>query len=159
MINARAETLEEKPSFKNLLKSCRCAVLVSGFFEWKRDGKLKQAHRIQRADGAPMILAGLWADNGYLETTTYSVITTGATLDFEPIHNRLPAILEPDQVATWLQGSWTDAKPMTEPYGGDLDVRPVSNDVGNVRNNSPELFKPTHCTDFTSFLQYYSTRH
>lgn len=139
MINARAETLTEKPSFKNLLKSCRSAVLVSGFYEWKREGRTKQAHRIQRADGSPMILAGLWADNGFLETTTYSVITTAATPAFEPIHNRLPAILERDQVATWLQSSWNEAAPMTQPYFGDLEVVPVSNDVGNVRNNYREL--------------------
>lgn len=144
MINARSETLEEKPSFKNLLKSCRCAVLVSGFYEWKRDGKTKQAHRIQRADGSPMILAGLWADNGYLETTTYSLITTDATPAFEPIHNRLPAILERDQVAAWLHGPWNYAKPMTRPYGGDLDVQPVSNAVGNVRSNYAELIEPAH---------------
>ncbi|MEO9635806.1 MAG: SOS response-associated peptidase [Parasphingorhabdus sp.] len=141
MINARAETLEEKPSFKNLLKSCRCAVLVSGFYEWKRDGKTKQAYRIERADGEPMILAGLWAENGYLETTTYSIITTNATPAFGPIHNRLPAILERDQVATWLHGQWSHAKSMTEPYSGDLDVKPVGNAVGNVRNNYAELLE------------------
>lgn len=142
MINARSETLTEKPSFKNLLKSCRCAILVSGFYEWKREGKSKQAHRIQRADGSPMILAGLWADNGYLETTTYSIITTPATPTFEPIHNRLPVILERDQVATWLHGSWNDAQSMTQPYSGDLDIHPVSNAVGDVRNNYAELIDP-----------------
>lgn len=139
MTNARAETVEEKPSFRNLLKSCRCAVLVSGFYEWKRAGKTKQAHRIQRADGEPMILAGLWADNEYLETTTYTLITTDATSAFEKVHNRLPAIIEPDQVKTWLHGSWNDAKHMTRPYQGPLNIAPVSNEVGNVRNNYPEL--------------------
>lgn len=142
MINARAETVEEKPSYRNLLKSCRCAILVSGFYEWKREGKTKQAHRIQRADGKPMILAGLWADNGYLETTTYTLITTDATPAFEKVHNRLPAIIEPDQVKAWLHGSWNDAKHMTLPYQGVLDVEPVSNDVGNVRNNGPDLLTP-----------------
>lgn len=142
MINARAETLEEKSSFKELLKSCRCAALVSGFYEWKRVGKSKQAHRIQRADGQPMILAGLWADNGHFEITTYTIVTTAATPAFEAIHNRLPAILESDQVSIWLRGGWSDAKPLTQPYGGELDVVPVSNDVGNVRNNYAELVRP-----------------
>lgn len=142
MINARSETLTEKPSFKNLLKSCRCAVLVSGFYEWKRDGKTKQAHRVQRADGRPMILAGLWADNPVFESITYSIITTAATPAFKPIHNRLPAILERDQVATWLHGNWSDAAYMATPYSGKLDVRQVSNDVDNVRNNHAELITP-----------------
>ncbi len=142
MTNARSETLEEKPSFRNLLKSCRCAVLVSGFYEWKRDGKRKQAHKVQRSDGKPMILAGLWADNPVLETTTYTVVTTNATRAFAPIHNRLPAILEPDQVRTWLAGQWSEAGAMLEPYAGKIEAVPVSNDVGNVRNNHPELLNP-----------------
>lgn len=142
MINARAETIEEKPSYRNLLKSCRCAVLVSGFYEWKRDGKINRAHRIQRADGAPMILARLWADNGYLETTTYTLITTAATPAFENVHHRLPAIIEPDQVTAWLHGRWNDAKAMTRPYQGALDIVSISHDVGNVRNNYPQLLTP-----------------
>lgn len=142
MTNARSETLEEKPSFKNLLNSCRCAVLVSGFYEWKREGKSKQAYKIERSDGRPIILAGLWADNPFFETTTYSVITTAATPAFKAIHNRLPAILEPDQVRTWLEGQWTDAGSILRPYEGDIDVVAVSNDVGNVRNNHPELLRP-----------------
>lgn len=141
MTNARSETLEEKPSYRNLLKSCRCAILVSGFYEWKRNSRQKQAHRIQRVDGRPMILAGLWADNGYLDTVTYALITTEATPAFQSIHNRLPVILEPDQVEAWLHGSWNNAKPMTAPYVGDLDIKPVSNDVENVRNNHPGLIE------------------
>lgn len=141
MINARSETLTEKASFKNLLKSCRCAVLVSGFYEWKRDGKSKQAHKIERSDGAPMILAGLWAENPTLETTTYTVITTAATPCFEPIHNRLPVILERDQVKGWLHGSWSDVEPILRPYTGELDVAAVSNDIGNVRNNYAGLLQ------------------
>lgn len=142
MTNARAETLTEKPSFKNLLRSCRCAVLVSGFYEWQREGKSKQAHKVQRRDGKPMILAGLWADNPVLETTTYTIITTAATPEFEPIHHRLPAMIEPDQLSRWLLGSWNDASAMVQPYDGAIDAIPVSNDVGNVRNNHPELLAP-----------------
>ncbi len=147
MTNARSETLEEKPSFKNLLKSCRCAVLVSGFYEWKRDGKSKQAHKVERSDGKPMILAGLWADNPVFETMTYTVITTAASPAFEPIHNRLPAILEPDQVQTWLNGQWSDARTILKPYTGEIDIVPVSNDVGNIRNNYPELLSPIALMD------------
>jgi len=135
MANARAETLEEKASFKNLIKSCRCAVLVSGFYEWQRDGKIKQAHKVEHRDDKPMILAGLYAHNPYMETTTYTLITTPASPSFSAIHHRQPAILDKEDVAGWLHGPWREAKNLTRPYSGDIKATPISNDVGSVRNN------------------------
>ena len=141
MINARSETLEEKASFKPLLESHRCIVPVSGFYEWKRDGKGKQAHKIEHADGRPMLLAGLWTENSSLGVKTYTVVTTGATATFEAIHNRMPAILVKDQIGNWLAGEWKQAAELLSPFGGSLSIVPVSNDVGNVKNNYPELLQ------------------
>lgn len=101
MINARAETLTEKPSFKPLLKSRRAIVAVSGFYEWKREGKDKQAHTIEHASGKPMMMAALWAENSALDMRSYTVITTAASDAMAPVHHRMPAILEKDQVDGW----------------------------------------------------------
>ncbi len=149
MFNARSETLTEKASFKRLVQQHRCAVMVSGFYEWKREGagkaQTKQAHKIQHTGGQPMIMAGLWTQNNKVlegkPLRTYTVITTGATPEFEPVHNRMPAILEPDQVSSWLNGSWDDAQDMLVPFAGQLDVIPVSNDVGSVKNNHARLLE------------------
>ncbi|GAB5483073.1 MAG: SOS response-associated peptidase [Parasphingorhabdus sp.] len=146
MINARSETLEEKPSFRPLLKSRRCAVLVSGFYEWQRGlgstGKDKQAHKVERGDGRPMLLAGLWTRNDALNLESYTIVTTAATPDFAALHHRLPAILEPDQLDLWLTGEWDAARDLLTPYAGALNTAAISNAVGNVRNNGPELLKP-----------------
>jgi putative SOS response-associated peptidase YedK len=151
MINARAETLTEKPSFKPLLKAHRCAILVSGFYEWKRPenpnrAKEKQAHKIAHASGAPMIMAGLWTRNPALELTSYTVITTAASDEMAPVHHRMPAILDPGldpgAVDRWMDGAWDDAAPLLTPHPGPLAITPISNAVGNVRNNYPELLDP-----------------
>lgn len=142
MINARAERLTEKPSFKPLLKAHRCAILVSGFYEWQREGKAKQAHKIAHGLGAPMIMAGLWTKNPALDLTSYTVITTAASDEMAPIHHRMPAILDPGTVNQWMDGDWDDAAPLLAPYPGPLVITAISNDVGNVRNNYPELLDP-----------------
>ncbi len=143
MINARSETLEEKPSFRSLLKSRRCVVPISGFYEWKREGKAKQAYKIEHADGHTMMLAGLWAENGTLETQTYTVVTTAASDTLKSIHHRMPVILDgKEALGTWLEGDWKDAKQLTRGYSGELSAVPIDNAVGNVRNNYPELLEP-----------------
>ena len=146
MINARAETLEEKPSFKPLLESKRCAVLVSGFYEWQRglgpSKKDKQAYKVERGDYSTMILGGLWTENPSLGLTSYTLVTTAASQDFSAYHHRLPLILEPEQVTDWLEGDWKGARSLLAPYDGALAVTAISNAVGNVRNTGPELLAP-----------------
>ncbi|MEP3246743.1 MAG: SOS response-associated peptidase [Sneathiella sp.] len=144
MINARSESLEQKKSYSPLLLSHRCIVPVSGFYEWKRDGNFKQAHAIRRKDHEPLLMAGLWTENKLLEIGTYTVITRDANDVIRKIHHRMPAILHPDQVSTWLEGEWPKANScLNDSYLGDeLEVHPVSNDVGNVRNNSKYLSDP-----------------
>ncbi len=103
--NARAETLHEKPSFRGAYKYRRCLIPAAGFYEWKTEGGRKQPYLIQRDDGLPLAFAGLWEswlspDQSEIESCT--VITTVANRDMEPVHHRMPVILEPDQFARWL---------------------------------------------------------
>lgn len=146
MINARSETLTEKPSFAPLVKSGRCIIPVSGFYEWQRKGSGKsasrQAYKIARSDGRPMLFGGLWTAHPGFEIHSYSVITTAATPEFESIHHRLPLILEQESVDCWLDGEWDDAKNLIHPALADITPVKISSDVGNVRNNYPELLQP-----------------
>lgn len=105
LINARSETVAEKPSFRAAFKRRRCLVLADGFYEWQKlDGK-KQPTFIHMADQSPFALAGLWEtwhspDGGELDTCT--ILTTTPNEIMEPIHNRMPVILEPEDYDTWL---------------------------------------------------------
>ena len=110
MINARSETLTEKPSFRNLVSEHRCILPIQGFYEWQNLASgtkkpNKQAHYITRVDEQPMTLAGLWTiwkqpDSSLLRTCT--IITTEANEILSPIHHRMPVILERDSVDIWL---------------------------------------------------------
>lgn len=143
MINARSETLEEKRSFSPLLKSHRCVVPVSGFYEWKREGKTKQAYAIRRNDNPLMLLAGLWTQNSQLNTTSYTILTTSPNAVMAEIHDRMPVILSPDDVEMWLDGEWDDAKVLAKPSEAKiLETWMVNNEVGKVANNFPELLDP-----------------
>ena len=115
MINARSETLIEKPSFRNLVSEHRCVLPIQGFYEWQNlpsemKKPKKQAHYISRVDERPMTLAGLWTiwkqpDSSLLRTCT--IITTDANEKLSPIHHRMPVILERDSVEIWLGESKT----------------------------------------------------
>lgn len=110
MINARSETLAEKPSFRNLLTKNRCVIPIKGFYEWQVMSseaikQKKQAHYISRSDGQVMTLAGLWttwkdSDDTLLETCT--IITIEATNKLAEIHHRMPVILERENLDSWL---------------------------------------------------------
>ncbi|HSA58963.1 MAG TPA: SOS response-associated peptidase [bacterium] len=105
MINARAETLKEKPSFRAPLQSRRCIVPATGFFEWKREGARKTPMYFTAADGEPLGLAGLWEtwktpDGGLLRS--FTIITTEANGLLKPIHDRMPVILGREDEAAWM---------------------------------------------------------
>lgn len=142
MINARAETLEEKPSFRGLLNRNRCIVIVSGFYEWHRKGKSSQPYKVEHDDHRPMLLAGLWTRNTALEIESYCIITTEATESFGAIHHRLPAILDRESIDVWLNDDWSAAKKLTETWSGDLKATPISSAVNKVANNGPSLLDP-----------------
>ena len=110
MINARSETLAERPSFRNLLSKYRCVIPIQGFYEWQvlaGDAKKpnKQAHYISRSDGQVMTVAGLrttWKDSEGTVLETCTIITVEATNKLAEIHHRMPAILERENIETWL---------------------------------------------------------
>jgi putative SOS response-associated peptidase YedK len=145
MINARAESVAEKPSFRNAFKSRRCAVPATGFFDWKGEPGRKQPFAITAGDQPLSAFAGLWEswhdrsqpDAPAIET--FTIITTDANETVAGIHDRMPVILPLDRVGDWLAAPAAEAGRLLVPYAGPTRVRAVSKLVGNPRNDSPEV--------------------
>jgi putative SOS response-associated peptidase YedK len=145
-INARAEEAAAKPAFREAVKRRRCLVPADAFYEWQRlDAKTKQPYAIALRSGEPCALAGLWErwqprEGAALET--FTILTTGPNELLNPIHNRMPAILEPRDYPRWLDSGDPARPPMDllRPFPAEKMVAwPVSSRVGNVRNNDPQL--------------------
>jgi putative SOS response-associated peptidase YedK len=145
MINARAETVATLKSFAPSFAKRRCLVPADGWFEWVRDGKQKQAFYMTPRDGRPLAFAGIWSAWGPESVLTTSVITTAALGALAKVHDRMPLILPPERWADWLAGGG-DPEPLLRPLGErdleGIEVRAVGPEVGNVRNNGPELLEP-----------------
>ena len=145
-INARAETLAEKPSFRNLLQSRRCLVPADGFFEWQKSEHGKVPHRIMLKSEDLFSFAGLWdewLDKGTGEILhTYTIITTEANDLVKPIHDRMPVILSPEAEELWLDEHETQAALLSllMPYEVDeMKAYAVSPLVNSPMNNVPEV--------------------
>lgn len=149
MINARWETLLEKPSFRQAYKYRRCVVPASGFYEWRHEGKAKLPHYIRIRDGVPMLFAGLWeswkSPDGEL-VESFTILTTSANKLLESIHTRMPVILHPDECRRWLDRHLTDPAPLSvffQPYPADLmEMWQVSPLVNTVKHDSCEMIAP-----------------
>lgn len=148
MINARSETAAEKPSFRAAFKRRRCLIPASGFYEWQKVNGSKQPIYIHAAKNKIMSLAGLWEywsgpDGSELETCT--ILTTGPNNLLEPIHNRMPVVLEPEDYGMWLD---PDTPPdqlmhLLRPIDSEwLDAYPVSTEVNRPQNEGPSLIEP-----------------
>jgi len=149
MINARAETLAEKPTFKAAIRNHRCLVVADGFYEWKKEGREKKPLYIHLKSGRPLGFAGLYSywqtpEDGLICTCT--IITTSANHLLEPIHNRMPAIIPADIRAEWLDPEIQDEKrilPLLSPYAAeDMEAYYVSPVVNSPRNDSPDNIRP-----------------
>ncbi len=147
LINARAETVAEKPSFSGLLGTQRCLVPANSFFEWQRqaDGS-KQPYNIEVADLELFSMAGLWdvwGDGIGHCFTSFTIITTEANALIRPIHDRMPVILKPEDEAEWLSAEVTDPAQLERlyrPYAADAMQRwPVSQAVNSSRQNGADL--------------------
>ncbi|MFD2998739.1 SOS response-associated peptidase [Pontibacter toksunensis] len=145
-INARAETLAEKTSFRNLLKSKRCLVPADGFFEWQVTSQGKVPYRILLQDEATFSFAGLWDE--WLDKSTgeilhtYTIITTSANELVKPIHNRMPVMLSPEAEELWLDEheSKEELLKLLQPYDADkMKTYPVSPLVNAAQNNVPDV--------------------
>jgi putative SOS response-associated peptidase YedK len=152
MINMRAETVREKPTWKRTLGSKRCIIPIDGFYEWQDQGKgkRKQPFYITARDGQPLALAGLWAtwrdpDSGD-ELWTCTILTTTANKLMASVHHRMPVILLPESWDAWLDPDNKDVDQLAallEPAPEDLlTLWPVDQAVGNPRNNTPDLQRP-----------------
>ncbi len=146
MINARAETVAEKPAFRRLLRSQRCLVPATGFFEWKREGDGKAPHFIHLPDEPLFAFAGLydtWHDPNGQTVRSYSIITTEPNEVIAPIHNRMPLILRRDDEDGWLDPENTEPEnllPLLRPYPAHaMAAYPVSRMVNSPANDAPDL--------------------
>lgn len=150
MINARAETVASKPSFRDSFKNKRCLVPATGFYEWRKYGKTKTPMRITLTDEEPFAMAGLWSawvDKKTGEVLpTFTIITTEANALLEPIHNRMPVILKRENEDAWLDPDNMDRQALQdilEPYPSELmKYYPVSTLVNSPHNDSPEIIEP-----------------
>ena len=155
MINGRAETLAEKPSFRDALKTRRCLVPADGFYEWRLEDGHKQPFRIGMKGGAPFAFAGLWErwtattagagmDEGEV-VETVTIVTTVANEKLRPIHARMPVILPPEAFEDWLDpaNDPAAARALLKPYPVEpMAFYRVSQAVNNVRNDDPSCTAP-----------------
>lgn len=145
MINARADTITEKPSFKNAFKQRRCLIPANGFYEWKKIGSDKQPYRIMLEDEKIFSMAGLWETWNSPEGEkifSCTIITTTPNELMIDIHDRMPMILTIDDEKKWLDPEQTveDLKNMLQPFPAEnMKAYPVSKDVGSVKNYSKDL--------------------
>ncbi len=149
MINARSEGIHEKPSFKTPLRERRCLVLADGFYEWhKPDKKTKIPYYFKLKSNEPFAFAGLWdvweKDGQTLKT--FTIITTTPNQLMEPIHGRMPVILEEKDEAKWLDPEIrkpSDLIPLLKPYASDeMECFRVSTIVNSPKNDVPECLIP-----------------
>ena len=144
-INARAETLLEKPMFRPLVGGKRCIVPANGFYEWRRTGGPKQPFHIHRRDGDLVGLAGLY-DESPEGVASFAIVTVAPNELVAPLHDRMPPILRPEDEADWLSRDLADphaAQALLRPYPAEeMAADPVSTAVNNTRNDGPELLAP-----------------
>ena len=146
-INAKAESVAAGATWRAPFQKRRCLVPADGFYEWQKlDPKSRQPFAFQMADGHPFAFAGLWdawkdPTGGWL--LSFSIITTRANKLMSPVHDRMPVILHPRDYARWLRRDLEGPEELLRPFDSDMmQSWAVTKDVGNVRNNGPELLKP-----------------
>lgn len=145
MINARAETVAEKPSFRAAFRNRRCLLLADGFYEWRKVADGKTPYLISARDGQPFAFAGLWEDwldkdsGEHLQTA--AIITTAANEFMSRLHHRMPVVLVPQSASRWLDGE-PDILAGADQLGPPLRAWPVDRKVNNARNQGPELITP-----------------
>lgn len=143
LFNARSESASEKPSFRDAMRSHRCLVPASGFYEWRSVEGEKQPYFIYRSDAEPIAFAGLWSVNrhGDAPMATCTILTTDANETMQRVHHRMPVVLESGEWALWLDPEETDparVEQLLDPAAeGVLTMHPVDRAVGNPRFDGP----------------------
>ena len=140
--NARAETISQKPTWKGSLNKKRCVIPATSFYEWTGPREDRRPYSIQRKDGKPLLFAGLWAYNNKIdgEIRSATIILCPPNDNMAKVHDRMPVILEPEQLDDWFDGHWSQQKQdMLRPCADDvLTAWPV----GKIRGNHPGLAEP-----------------
>ncbi|MFL5641120.1 MAG: SOS response-associated peptidase [Chloroflexota bacterium] len=150
MFNARSETITTSPAFRDAFVRKRCLVPVDSFYEWKREGTVRQPYRVVRRDGMPLALAGLWAGWRDPETEavrrTFTIITTTPNEALAGLHDRMPVVIAEDAWDRWLDPAQPDPSELlgllVPDEDLDLEVYPVERLVNDVRRDGPELIEP-----------------
>ena len=150
LINARAETVSEKPSFRNAFKHRRCLIPASGFYEWKKEGSRKQPYYFQAKGESVFSMAGIWEswkapDGDIVESC--SIITTAANELVSRIHDRMPVIIAKDSYKIWLSAENNGQlfKELLKPYSEFVMIcNPVSQMVNSPKNTGPECIQKYH---------------
>ncbi|MBA2715307.1 MAG: SOS response-associated peptidase [Rubrobacteraceae bacterium] len=144
MINARSETVAEKPSFRRAFKKSRCLMLADGFYEWRKENGGKQPYYVRMKSGQPFAFAGLWeswnkGEGGRIHSC--AIITTDANDLMREIHHRMPVIMPPEYYELWLDPAVSEPEellPLLEPYpAADMEAYPVSRRVNSPSNDEP----------------------
>jgi putative SOS response-associated peptidase YedK len=145
MINAPAETLDEKPAYRTAFSSQRCLVPANGFYEWHTRGTRKQPYKIALRQGALIAFAGLWArwtpEEGE-PVETYTIVTTRASRLVSEVHDRMPVIVAPADYQRWLSGPEAAAKKLCLPYAAGLTITAVGDRVNSLKNDDVSLLQP-----------------
>ena len=156
MINAVSETAASKPAFRNAFRRRRCLVLADGFFEWRKEGKVRVPLYFTQKSGETMAFAGLWEnwkspDDEWVRSCT--ILTTAANSFIEPAHNRMPVILSEETVPLWLDPlteTPDNLEPLLVPVPPELlEVREVSPVVNNARSEGPDCIAPASAPPFS----------
>jgi len=153
LINARSETLTEKPSFRHAAEKRRCLVITDGFYEWQRSGGEKQPYRITLADESLFTFAGLWeswsAPNGR-DVRTFTIITTEPNGLMKPIHKRMPVMLTPENERVWISDEpLEEVLHLLKPYDEkEMNAYPVSSRVNSPKNNDISILNIAQQTIF-----------
>jgi putative SOS response-associated peptidase YedK len=149
LINARAETVNEKPAFKNAMKRRRCLIPADGYYEWRAFETRKRPHFIHRRDGGPIGLAGLaetWIGPNGEELDTVAIVTAPASADLAVLHPRVPVTIAPADFERWLDCNACDAETammlLTAPEAGEFAWHEISTRVNRVANDDAQLILP-----------------
>jgi len=150
LINARGETVCDKPAVRNAMKYRRCLIPADGFYEWQAGARGKQPFYIRAKDGAPLAFAGLWetwtGPNGE-ELDTAAIVTTRANATLSPLHDRMPVIVSPEAFDLWLDCTHVDARTaealIAPAPDNQLEFWPVSTLVNRTANDHPNLMQPS----------------
>lgn len=147
LINARAETVDQKPSFRTSFRRRRCLVVADGWYEWQTIDGVKQPYHLHFTDRRPFCFAGLWDrwSKGEAPLETCTIITTSACPETEGVHDRMPVILDPQSYLAWLDPAFEDEaflKSLLVPWSqGGLTATKVSTHVNQARNEGPDCIE------------------